>query len=50
MLGEEEEKTMAVIDADTHVIETEHHVGLSRPSKQQSGLFVVTLRGESGRE
>jgi len=38
---------MAVIDADTHVIGTEHTWDYLDPSEQQFRPIVVTLRGES---
>jgi predicted TIM-barrel fold metal-dependent hydrolase len=41
---------MAVIDADTHVIETEHTWDYLDPSEQQFRPIVVTPKGESGRE
>jgi hypothetical protein len=41
---------MAVIDADTHVIETEHTWDYMDASEQQFRPIVVTPRGESGRE
>jgi len=43
-------KTMAVIDADTHVIETEHTWDYMDPSEQQFRPIVVTPKGEGGRE
>src|SRR5919109_4611367 len=42
--------TMAVIDADTHVIETEHTWDYLDASEQQFRPIVVAPRGESGRE
>src|SRR5262249_25896088 len=42
--------TMAVIDADTHVIETEHTWDYMDPSEQQFRPIVVTPKGERGRE
>lgn len=41
---------MAVIDADTHVIETEHTWDYLDASEQQFRPIVVTPRGEGGRE
>ena len=41
---------MAVIDADTHVIETEHTWDYMDPSEQQFRPLVVTPKGEGGRE
>jgi uncharacterized protein len=41
---------MAVIDADTHVIETEHTWDYMDPSEQQFRPLVVTPKGERGRE
>jgi hypothetical protein len=41
---------MAVIDADTHVIETEHTWDYLDPSEQQFRPIVVIPRGETGRE
>ena len=38
-------KTMAVIDADTHVIETEHTWDYMDPSEQQFRPLVVTPKG-----
>jgi predicted TIM-barrel fold metal-dependent hydrolase len=41
---------MAVIDADTHVIETEHTWDYMDSSEQQFRPIVVTPKGEGGRE
>jgi len=41
---------MAVIDADTHVIETDHTWNYLDPSEQQFRPFVISPRGEGGRE
>ena len=41
---------MAVIDADTHVIETEHTWDYMDPAEQQFRPIVVTPKGERGRE
>ena len=41
---------MAVIDADTHVIETEHTWDYLDPAEQQFRPIVVTPKGEGGRE
>jgi predicted TIM-barrel fold metal-dependent hydrolase len=41
---------MTVIDADTHVIETEHTWDYMDPSEQQFRPLVVTPKGEGGRE
>ena len=41
---------MAVIDADTHVIETEHTWDYMEPAEQQFRPLVVTPKGEGGRE
>ena len=41
---------MAVIDADTHVIETEHTWDYMEPSEQQFRPIVVTPKGGGGRE
>src|SRR2546428_834337 len=41
---------MAVIDADTHVIETDHTWNHLEPSEQQFRPFVISPRGEGGRE
>lgn len=41
---------MAVIDADTHVIETEHTWDYMEPAEQQFRPIVVTPKDEGGRE
>jgi len=41
---------MAVIDADTHVIETEHTWDFLDASEQQFRPIIVTPKGEGGRE
>ena len=41
---------MAVIDADTHVIETEHTWDYLDPSEQQFRPIVVAPKGGGGRE
>ena len=41
---------MAVIDADTHVIETDHTWHYLDPSEQQFRPFVISPKGEGGRE
>src|SRR5215475_14331198 len=41
---------MAVIDADTHVIETDHTWSFLEPSEHQFRPVVISPRGEGGRE
>src|SRR5437870_7434849 len=41
---------MAVIDADTHVIETDHTWNYLDPSEHQFRPFVISPKGEGGRE
>jgi len=41
---------VAVIDADTHVIETEHTWDFLDPSERQFRPVVITPKGEGGRE
>src|SRR2546426_9980893 len=41
---------MAVIDADTHVIETDHTWNYLDTSEHQFRPFVISPRGEGGRE
>src|SRR5258705_6442883 len=41
---------MAVIDADTHVIETDHTWSYLEPSEHRFRRFVISPRGEGGRE
>lgn len=41
---------MAVVDADTHVIETDHTWSYMDPSERPFRPMVVTLKGEDGRE
>ena len=41
---------MAVIDADTHVIETDHTWSFLEPSEQQFRPFEISPKGEGERE